>query len=66
MYQLGHHFDLSLSMSEEEFMMEEVHEAKQYVSDCLASASSLSTVACSTVPSSVGSFSSVGSVVSCG
>jgi hypothetical protein len=59
---LTHAFDLEISQDESlDLFAEELPEQIQLLSDCLSSASSISSAS-----SCVGSFSSVGSVISCG
>lgn len=66
MHSIHHPFDLSISADQGDFMIEEMPESKQYLSDCLATASSASTVACSCVPSTAASLACIGSIISCG
>ena len=57
---LNHQFDITSQNDTLALFAEELPEQIQLVSDCLSSASSASCCTCT------GSFSSVGSVVSCG
>ena len=57
---LNHPFDITSGSDTLALFAEELPEQVQLLSDCLSSASSASCCTCS------GSFSSVGSVISCG
>lgn len=57
---LNHPFDITDTEDSLDLFAEELPEQVQLVSDCLSSASSASCCTCT------GSFSSVGSVISCG
>jgi hypothetical protein len=63
---INHPFDMSISADKADFMIEEMPESKQYLSDCLATASSASTVACGCSPSTAASLACIGSIISCG
>lgn len=62
----NHQFDMSMNGANNDFLVEELPESKQFLSDCLATASSASTVACACTPSSAASLACIGSIISCG
>ena len=66
MVRVIHPFDIHIEDDSSDFLVEEISESKQFASDCLATGSSFSTVACACTMSTAGSFSCVGSVISCG
>ena len=64
MQSISHPFDLHMSGQDVNFLVEEMPESKQFLSDCLSSGTTFSTAATGGCFSSLGSFSSVGSVIS--
>lgn len=59
-------FDIHIEDDNGDFLVEELTESRQFASDCLATGSSASTIACACTMSTAGSFGCVGSVISCG
>lgn len=61
---IHHAFDMSIS-SEGDFLIEEMAESKQFVSDCVGTAGTVSTAGTSCVPSTFACIACIGTVISC-